>query len=178
MTSYARAVERAFNIWARRDNYCYLYGAKGQRITSELFDYFVKAEPKHFAKYTTEELTKIKQNSIGKIGIDCSGFVALCYDWLPSNYSTGYYNSRVSEFNSITEGTSGALLYSTFNGTGRHIGIDVGSGFYIHSANELRGIEMCRFIDNPGYWEHSFYIANVDYSGASAIAIDHEERRK
>lgn len=172
--SYARAVERAFNIWARRDNFCYLYGAKGQRITPGLFEYLVKSEPAHFSKYTAEELERIKNNCIGKIGVDCSGLIALCVDWLPGTYSTGYYNNRKKDFESITAGTAGALVYTTFGGKGRHIGIDVGSGFFIHAGNEFDGVQLCKFSDYPGYWEKSFELNGVDYAGASSVAIDKE----
>lgn len=182
-THYTNAIARAFNFYHRRNNFCYLYGAKGQVATYDLIQSLFAAEPKHYAKYTMYEREEIIKNSIGKIAFDCSGFVNACFNWLPQNYSSGYYANKTTEYPDYRSSRTGCMLYTTFGGTGRHIGIDVGSGMFMHMGNESTnknialGIDSVRlewFTGYPNYWEHFFEEKGVDYTGTTNEVIDNE----
>lgn len=115
----------------RSKEYVYLYGAKNVRLTSEaqIREYF-KREPAYFAKYSEEEKNQIIRNSLGKIAADCSGFVG----WVctgDKQYSIGQINN-CSKYNTLQAGPTGSILFTTWGGTGRHIGLDVGNGLCMH----------------------------------------------
>ena len=171
MKSFERAVRRAYEVYNNRDHYCYLYGAKGIELTRANFEYFKSAYPSYFAQYTAEQLEQYFQDNEGKIALDCSGFVNYCFDWLPKRYSKAYYDHKQMEYESWMQSEGGALLFTTRNGLGRHIGIDVGSGYFIDAASEMQGIRMLKFADFPNYWEHCFRAEDTDYEGASARMI-------
>lgn len=184
-THYSNAVMRAFEFYHRRNNFCYLYGCKGQIVTPALCQEMFKAYPEHFAKYSEKEKQEIIQNSKGKIALDCSGFVCACFNWLPQTYSTALYGQAKKEYPNYTESRAGCMLYTTFGGTGRHIGLDCGSGLFAHMGNEstnaniAKGIDSVRlewFTNFPNYWEHYFEHEKVDYTGTTAEVIDNEYR--
>lgn len=77
MKKWDDVIKDALQMFVDRDKYCYFYGAKGQKMTDANMDALIKAEPKYFSQYTSEQLTQIKNYSRGKIGLDCSGFVGL-----------------------------------------------------------------------------------------------------
>lgn len=170
---------RAFNAYAMREHFCYLYGAKGVRLDSRnRFDALWAAEPSYFAKYTPEEKEEIWKNSQGKIAYDCSGFVAwYCYPFLKM-YSSALWNKRSVE-TSFSAGLAGQLLYTTFGGHGRHIGIDVGNGWCMDmgvestNANVAAGLDSIRMrrLADVDYWEHSFQVIGVDYTGSTSKEI-------
>lgn len=175
MMNYNRAIRRAYEIYTNREKYCYLYGAKKQIVTRNLIETMIKEYPEHFKDWNDETINAYYDENAGKIAVDCSGFIALCFDEIPANYSTGYFKANAGIFDTIAHGVAGALLYTTFGGKGRHIGIDVGSGFCIHSANEWDGIRLDYMPDLPAnYWEYSFLAGGVDYTGACATSIYNE----
>ena len=184
-THYSNAIMRAFEFYHRRNNFVYLYGAKGQIATPALIEELFRLEPKHYAKYSAREKSEIICNSVGKIAFDCSGFVCACFDWIKPTYSEALYIQRTVEYPSYKESRAGCMLYTTFNNTGRHIGIDCGSGMFAHMGNESTfknralGIDSVRlewFENFPNYWEHYFEHKSVDYSGTTAGVIDDEYR--
>lgn len=185
-THYTNAISRAFQFYHRRDNYVYLYGAKGKIVTPRLCLDLFEAYPEHYKKYTDKEKQEIIQNSIGKIAFDCSGFVCACYNWLPQSYSTQLYSQASKEYDSYKDSRAGCMLYTTFNNTGRHIGLDVGSGMFMHMGNEstkyniMAGVDSVRLQwftnTNPNYWEHYFEHSKVDYTGTTSEVIDNEYR--
>jgi len=68
------------------------------------------------------------------------------------------------------------LLFTTFGGSGRHIGIDAGLGFALDMGNESTDYMVSVHRDsvrltNIGQtaWEHSFQTAAVNYNGAYAF---------
>ena len=63
-------------------------------------------------------------------------------------------------------GTEGNGLYTSFGGEGRHVGIDIGYGFFLHMPKEGHTIELGRIAEYD--WEHSFHFANINYEGAKA----------
>jgi hypothetical protein len=170
---------KAFNAYAKRENLCYIYGAKGVKLDSrKKFDALWNAEPAYFCKYSDEEKEQIWNNSKGKTAYDCSGFIAwFVYPWFKT-YSTALWNKRSVE-TSMKDGLAGQLLYTTFGGHGRHIGIDIGNGWCADmgvestDANVAAGIDSVRIrrLSDVDYWEHSFQIIGVDYTGSTASEI-------
>ena len=164
------AVKAAFSALYDRDRYTYFYGAKGQVLTEQMMNYFWNAEPGHFGKYTAAEKEQIYKNSLGKLGYDCSGFTG----WIctgDKRYSTGQVqNAKRDDLNSPL---AGDLLYTTFNGAGRHIGLYVGNGFCAHMGAESTDAAIkekragIRFepIDIIG-WEGAYSSNVLDYTGS------------
>ena len=154
---------------------CYLYGAKGVWLTSEsqIRQYFAQ-EPTYFRKYSDEEKNQIVRNSIGKFAMDCSGFTGLCTG--DRQWSIGQINNCF-KYNTLAGGPTASLLFTTFSGVGRHIGLDVGGtghgqGLCMHIGWEstdanvkagLSGIVFEPIANRP--WERSGQSNAVDYSG-------------
>lgn len=161
--TYYDVIKKALTMFYHSNDYCYFYGAKGQRLTDDAMCALISAEPAYFAKYDTATLEKIKNYSRGKIGFDCSGFVSAVVG--AENYSTGHYHDGAEKTTPLL-GTEGNGLYTTFGGKGRHVGIDIGYGFFLHVPKELHTIEIGRIVEYG--WEHSFHFANIDYEGAKA----------
>ena len=63
----------------------------------------------------------------------------------------------------LCAGVAGSILYTTFGGTGRHIAIDIGYGYFLHSPSEGHTIELGKILDYP--WDISGQSNCVDYSG-------------
>lgn len=156
----------------RSQDYVYLYGAKNVRLTSEaqIRQYFA-AEPAYFARYTAEEKNQIVRNSLGHIAADCSGFVG----WVctgDKQYSIGQINN-CSKYNTLSGGPTGSILFTTWGGAGRHIGLDVGNGLAMHigwestdkAIREGRAGILFEPISNRA-WERSGESNVVDYAGA------------
>ena len=159
--TYYDVIKNAMNMYNDRHKYAYFYGAKGQRLTNNVMDSLIAAEPKYFSRYSTNEIATIKNFSLGKIGFDCSGFInAITGQY---NYSTGYFEDCPVK-TTPKDGVEGSCLYTTFGGTGRHIGIDIGKGFFLHMAKEGQSITFGKISDYT--WEKSGQIKNVDYKGA------------
>lgn len=161
MKNSYQIIGRAVELYDERENLAYFYGAKGQYLTEELMDTLISFYPEHFGKYTAEELVEIKNFSRGKRGFDCSGFVSECVG--QTNYSLGFYANGVNK-TSPKLGTSGNMLVTTFNNTGRHIGIDIGHGRFLHMGTEGKSVEMGYIKDYP--WECSAQFAGVSYTFA------------
>ena len=151
-------ISRATDLYSNREDFAYLYGGKGQVLTDAVIRALMAAEPSYFEQYTDEQIRDIYDYSIGKIGIDCSGFINLLTGI--TNWSTGYWLQSVNK-TSPARGTWGNLLYTTFSGTGRHIGIDIGEGRFLHCPKEMHTIEMGMINEYP--WEESGQFANVSY---------------
>lgn len=161
MISYYKVIQNALHIYYKRDEYCYFYAAKGQRMTDVLMDALIQCEPEYWKRYTPEKIRKIKDFSRGKIGVDCSGFINLCTG--QEKYSTAYYEQTLNK-TTPANGTEGNLLYTTFGGTGRHVGLDIGYGYFLSFDKEL---ETCKFGKISAYrWENSGQLSDVDYTGA------------
>lgn len=170
--SWFQVVKDCLRFLMERDKYAYFYGAKGCRLTKANMDALWAAYPGHFKKYTAAEKDQIYKNSLGKIGYDCSGFV--CKMTGETGYSAAVYDKRTKE-TSLAAGVAGQFLFSTFNGAGRHIGLDIGEGFYVDMCCESTdaavkarkdSIHLGWIADYP--WEHSFQTAAVNYRGSLA----------
>lgn len=158
---YYNVIKNALFLYYKRDTIAYFYGAKGQKLTRETMNQLIAAEPDYFRQYSNEELERIINFSLGKTGYDCSGFINAIAS--TKGYSVSLYENSKNK-TSPTLGTEGNLLYTTFNNTGRHVGIDIGYGYFIHSPKEGRTLELGKISDYP--WEHSGQLAGIDYTGA------------
>ena len=171
--SWYQVVKDALQMYKDRDKYAYFYGAKGQKLTKSVMDALWNAEPDYFKKYSAAEKEQIYRNSLNKIGLDCSGFVTRVTG--ETGYSIGIYNKRTKE-TSLNEGVAGQFLFTTFNGKGRHIGLDIGWGFTMDMGNESTDYQVSIHRDsvrmlNMGdvAWEHSFQTAAVNYNNSYAF---------
>ncbi len=161
MITYYKVIQNALNIYFNREKYCYFYAAKGQVLTDPLMDALIACEPDYWKRYTPERIAEIKNYSRGKIGLDCSGFINACTG--QEKYSAAYYEQTKNK-TTPTNGTEGNLLYTTHGGRGRHVGLDIGYGFYLSFDREG---ETCHFGKISAYrWEHSGQLSDVDYTGA------------
>ena len=151
-------ISRAADLFSSADDFAYMYGAKGQVLTDATIRALMAAEPVYYSRYSDEQLREIYDFSIGRIGIDCSGFINLLTG--TTNWSTGYWLESLNKTDPGS-GTWGNILYTTFGGTGRHIGIDIGQGRFLHAPKEMHSIEMGMIADYP--WESSGQIKGVSY---------------
>lgn len=159
--TYYQVIQNALNILYHKDEYAYFYGAKGQRLDDATMDALIQCEPDHFKQYSELQMKRIRDYSRGKIGLDCSGFINACTG--QENYSTGYYTETLNKTTPAL-GTEGNLLYTTWGGKGRHVGLDIGYGFYLHFPKEGHTCEIGRIKETA--WENSGQIRDVDYTGA------------
>ncbi len=158
MKSCFEVIADAVEMFRHSDEYAYFYGAKGQVLTDSMMEALVKCEPGYFKKYSESDLKKIFDFSRGKIGLDCSGFITAATGI--RNYSTGFINSA-RNVTTPAAGTWGNILYTTFGGSGRHIGLDIGAGRFLHMGREGYSIEF-GLIKNFA-WEKSGQINGIDY---------------
>ena len=159
--TYYNVIQNAMNIYYNRDQYAYFYGAKGQVLTDSVMNALVKCEPEYFSRYNPLQMKQIYDFSRGKVGLDCSGFVNACTG--QTNYSTGYYTDTLNKTDPI-HGKEGSLLYTTWGGKGRHVGIDIGYGYYLDFRKEGESCHFGRIKDTA--WENSGELKGIDYTGA------------
>jgi len=170
-----RTALRAYTQHVYHGAFVYLYGTKGIRLTSEAqIREFMRMEPNYFARYSEEEKNQIIRNSLGKIAYDCSGFVG----WLCTGdmqYSTGQIRNCSYVTGDLAKGVAGSILYTTYGGAGRHIGLDVGFGYCCDMAYESTdkfitqhkaGIRFYKIKDGITPWEISGKSNVIDYTGA------------
>lgn len=143
-------IARARQLFSEKSDIAYLYGAKGQRCTDAVFEQLWAAEPSYFKKYNAQQKAEIKRFCVGKRVMDCSGFINECVGQF--NYSTGYWSKAIDK-TTPAKGLDGNILYTTFGGKGRHIGIDIGHGFFMHCPSEGKTLEISVIADYP--WEGS-----------------------
>lgn len=157
MITWDTAIKKALNIYWRRNEYAYFYGAKGQMLTESVMNYLIRCYPEHFGRYSAEELAKIKAYSSGKIGYDCSGFTGACTgSW---KNSAGQIAECVEVTDNLVSGPAGSLLYRP-----GHIGIDIGYGYFLHCPNEGRTIELGKILAYP--WEKTGQSILLNYEGS------------
>lgn len=168
--SWFQVIKDAVQMYIDRDKYAYFYGAKGVVLSDSVMQALWDAEPIYFRRYTAEQKRQIFNNSRGKIGYDCSGFV--CTVTGETGYSSLIYSKRTVE-TSLAEGVAGQFLYTTWGGAGRHIGIDAGMGFCLDMGYESTDENVRLHRDSVHLykitevaWEHSFQTAAVNYQGS------------
>ena len=165
-TVIANAI-RAF----KSGEYVYFYGAKNIVLTEDTMRYLMAAEPVYFDRYNNEEKKQIIRNSLGKIGVDCSGFVG----WVctgDKQWSTGQINN-CTKYSPIATGKTASILYTTFHNVGRHVGLDIGNGYCLQAGYESTDANVKAgragiFLSPIGNtaWEKSGESAVVNYEGA------------
>lgn len=161
MKTYYKVIQKALNVMYHRSEYAYFYGAKGQKLTDEVMDALINAEPVYFSQYSPQELNAIKAFSRNKVGLDCSGFITYISDEV--GYSVSLYeNCKVKTTPFL--GVEGSLLFTTKGGVGRHVGIDIGYGYFLHFPKEGRTCELGKISDYG--WEKSGQLEHIDYTGA------------
>lgn len=158
MLNWADLISRAITMYSEKEKYCYWYGASGEVMTDEIMYNLMSWYPEYFSQYSWDEIDRFMDYSRGKIGYDCSGFIDALTG--QDNYSTGYYEASLNK-TTPEKGTWGNILYTTFEGKGRHIGLDIGAGRFIHMPKEGRTLEMEFIRHYP--WEHSGQVAGVSY---------------
>lgn len=165
--TWYEAVRKALHLMTR-GNVVYFYGAKGQTLTTPLMLALWDAEQGYFSRYTEDEKIQIFRNSIGKIGVDCSGFTGLCTGDM--SYSVAQkMNSKPNA--SPAEGPAGSLLFTSFNGSGKHVGLDLGYGYFINTTVESTDENIKR--GKAGIWIGKISEFNWEYSGQSNC-VDYE----
>lgn len=167
---WSEAVDRGINA-CRSGKYVYFYGAKDIVLTKDLMDYYWNASPGYFKRYNSEEKAQIYRNSIGRKAVDCSGFTG----WVctgDKQYSIGQINNCY-KYNSLAAGPTGSLLFTSWGGTGRHIGLDIGNGYCLQAGYEStdKNIALGRagiYLSpiSATAWEKSGQSNVIDYSGA------------
>lgn len=170
MLKWNNVVDNAIEAF-RSGKYVYFYGAKNIVLTNDVMNYLVSVNPTYFSRYSASEMVQIRRNSLGKVGIDCSGFTG----WIctgDKQYSIGQINN-CSRYSSLANGKTGSIIFTTWGGHGRHIGLDVGCGLAMHIGWEStdRAIAEGRagILFEPitaRAWEKSGESKLVDYTGA------------
>lgn len=161
MIKWDDAIKNALDILNHKENYAYFYGAKRQVLTDDIMMDLWSAYPGHFKKYDNAEKKKIFNYSRGKIGFDCSGFVAYCIN-SPYVYSGALINDCSFITDNMYSGVAGSILWKP-----NHVAIDIGYGFFLHFPSELHTCELGRFKENTIHWEKSGQSKYVDYEGAN-----------
>lgn len=169
--TWAQACKNAIEMVRNSNKYAYFYGAKGQVLTDAVMEALWRAEPAYFSQYNAEQKKQIFNYSRGKIGYDCSGFVcAILKGTGVSTYSLGLWSMCVKN-RSIAEGKAGSILIVGADGSprGRHVGFDLGLGYYVHMGKEMQTIRLERFAEKKFIWEQSGEISCINYAGATAM---------
>lgn len=159
--NYYKLIQNALSVLNEKDRYAYFYGAKGQILTDDVMDTLIRLETGYFSRYDENTLNQIKDYSRNKIGLDCSGFITDISGIV--GYSIGMYEKCPIK-TTPRLGVEGSLLFTTFNNTGRHVGIDIGYGYFLHFPKELHSCEIGKISEYP--WEHSGTLEGIDYTNA------------
>lgn len=159
--TYYKLIQNALSVLNDKDRYAYFYGAKGQLLTDEVMDTLIRLESNYFSKYSRSQLIEIRNFSRNKIGLDCSGYITEISGIV--GYSIGMYENCPIK-TTPRMGVEGSLLFTTFGGKGRHVGLDIGYGFFLHFPKELHSCEIGKISNYP--WEHSGQLSGIDYTGA------------
>lgn len=181
MRRWDEAVKTALTAYVQYiyfDRFCYLYGAKGVRLDSRkiIEQYFDMEHDYFWTRYNAAEREQIIRNSLNRIAYDCSGFTG----WLCTGdmqYSGGQIGNCSIVTKDIAAGVAGSILYTTYGGTGRHVGLDIGYGFCCDMACESTdanikahraGVRLYKMSDGICPWELSGQSRVLDYTGADA----------
>lgn len=163
MTTFDEGIKRAERYLIDRDKYCYFFGAKGDYMSDTKMEYLWRMYyDTYFYKYKDRK-KELFDFCRGKIGFDCSGFITKIFD-LPIQNSTSLYENCPIK-TSVVDGVHGSLLWKP-----GHVGIDVGYGRFIHIGSAFGSFEQGLNRDNPGFWQKSGQLKNVDYSRANNFA--------
>ena len=160
----------------RSGEYRYLYGAKDIVLTNATITYLFAAEPTYFSRYTKTELDQIRKACLNRRGVDCSGTSG----WIGTGdkqWSTGQI-ANCSQTCAPAAAKPGYIVYTTFGGTGRHIGVVLskvdGIQYVIHAGWEPTDVNVkagrANIIVQPMSalaWEIAGASNAVDYTGVT-----------
>lgn len=158
MVKWIDVVKNGLKMLVNKDEYCYFYGAKGEKMDRETMERLYTAYPARYTEWTAEEKERLFDFCEGKIGYDCSGFIGALVDDM--TYS-GALISHCLYTTTPAGGVAGSLLYKS-----GHIGIDIGYGYFLHMPSEFHSVEIGKIGEYD--WATSGEHTNVDYTGASA----------
>lgn len=161
MRTWDEVIKKAYDIYLNRDKYAYWYGAKGQVLTDAEMTRLISEEEEFFSRYSAAQIRAFMDYSRGKIGLDCSGFVAACTG--VNTWSKGLIEACDNRNDDVYEGVAGALLYLP-----GHVGIDVGFGMALDFPGQGRTCELTAHRHGLRKWTECGELRGIDYTGADA----------
>lgn len=160
MKTWHAVIGDALNMLVHSDRYAYFYGAKGQKLTPETMEALWNAEPEYFKRYTQKQKDAIFKYSNGKIGFDCSGFIAHltgCNTW------SGAIWDRCRDKTTPKNGPAASILWKP-----GHVALDIGYGYGVEMGVEKSSVVLFRIADHDPKFEGSGRLkAFIDYEGAT-----------
>lgn len=162
MKTWDEVIKYALAYHLHKENYAYFYGAKGQVLTDDAMNRLWAAEPGYFSRYSDGQKRMIFDWSRGKVGLDCSGFIAKITGC--NTYSGAIIGKCTQISTDISSGVAGSILWRP-----GHVGIDIGYGYYLHFPSELHSCELGRIREDTISWEKTGLLTPyIDYKGADA----------
>lgn len=149
----------------KQEGYVYLFGGKGNVVTAEYIHHMAKMYPDIY----TPEIVKLSENKIGKICVDCSGFVSLA---TKTSYgdSLGIFSHlrnciRTSDIKKLK---SGMVLYKK-----GHVGIVDASGEgSIIEAKDTKSNIVCSSFKNRAYdFDFCGELEGVSYDNVNTLEL-------
>lgn len=162
--------EKALKMYNERNNYAYLYGAKGEFGNEENITRIIKTWNSYFKKYSKEEIEKIKNFCLGKTLFDCSGFICKILgapDYNSATIIAKCNGTKVSDWGLDGKGTPGTIFWKS-----GHIGINRGDGTFLHMPTELHTIDVGKVSEYD--WNVCGKWPNVEYS-SNSCEIDYKK---
>ena len=151
-------LRKAFRMYCDRNCYAYWYGAKGEVLTADKMNDLINTYYKEFYyKFSASELEKYKRYALGKIGLDCSGFITAITG--KQGYSGKLYEDTVDK-TTVENGKAGYLLWKP-----GHVGVDIGYGYQMGMGTMGDSIGITK-IQDIGFLKSGAF-AGYDYSEAN-----------
>lgn len=126
--TYYEVIKKALYMFYHRDEYAYFYGAKGQVLTDEVMNTLISLEPAYFQSIQHRNLQLIKLSRVVKSDL----IVAASYLPLWVCKITALDTIMMGQKNNTAFRHRRKRVVFIFGGKGRHVGIDIGYGFFLH----------------------------------------------
>ena len=159
MRTWDEVVKKALEVYLHRDEYAYWYGAKGQVLTDSTMRALIAAEPEFFSKYSNAQIRQFMDFARGKIGLDCSGFVALCTGI--NTWSGGLWDRCYDRSSDVYQCVAGGLLWRP-----GHCAVDIGYGYGLDFPRQGSTCELFRHKEGKRDWTGCGKLSGIDYSGS------------
>ena len=161
MKTWDQVIKDGLYYLLHADRFAYFYGAKGTYLSESAMQALWDAEPSYFRKYSEADKKYIFDYSRGKIGYDCSGFIAKLTGC--NTYSGAIWSRCTDKTLNPFEGPAGSILWKP-----GHVGLDIGYGYYIAFNSEGHSCQLGRISENVIKWEGSGKLSGyIDYEGAT-----------
>ena len=142
------------------DGYVYVYGYKGSKITKNEVKKLAKLYPSVFTSY----ILSLALKKVGKVGIDCSGFVCkaagISHIGSSQIYSSAKEKWSISDLSHIKNGC--------FIWRSGHVGLieidDNGQKWILEAQGTVYDLKRTKFEIRYKAFTHYGYIPEVDYS--------------